>query len=213
MARRRLAPSVDSLDLDPPPGWSPSTLRQVLRRPAVYWAAAALLALSSVLIVQRVTADARSLQEVYGDTTTVLVTTEEVSPGTALAPVTEPQEIPLGLVPDNALLEVEPAQQATVTLTRGSIVTLPHVTGTAALAIDEAAVAIPRGPQTPPVAAGQAILVVINADPFIGVETQVIDAWVMSSTETQVITVVRRADLAATSVALQSGVVTVALTG
>ncbi len=213
MARRRLTSSIDTLDLDPPPTWSPSPLRRVLRRPVTYWVAAGLLALTSVLVIQEITADARSLQASYGDTTAVLVTTEPVAPGDELDTLTRFQEVPVGLVPDSALAEIEPGQTAAMPITRGSIVTAPQVVDSTRLAGHETAVAIPRGPLTPPLVPGQSVLIVINADPFVGVETQMIDAWVMSSGETQVIAVLGRADLTVASAALQSGVVTLALTG
>ncbi len=195
------------------PTWSAALLTRLLRRPAVYWSAVAALALTSVLVVNRYTADARTLRSAYGATTEVLVTTEPVQPGDLLAERSTRRDVPVGLVPDAVLENVGPDDRAMGPLTTGSILTAAAVSTAAGIGPDDAGVAMPVGPTTPPLAPGQQVLVVINADPLAGTDVHLVDGRVVEVTEERVVVAIARRDLAVTSAALGAGNVVVALRG
>lgn len=215
MARRRPPDPSDPLLLgtSPPPTWSAALLVRLLRRPAVYWSAVGVLALLSLVVIHRFTADARALRSAYGATTEVLVTTGPVEAGDRLAERSSVRQVPVGLVPDGALDSIGPEERSAATLTAGSVVTAAAVAPAAALGPDDAALAIPRGPTTPPAGPGQAVLVVVNADPLAGLEHRLVEARVVEADDERLVVAIGRGDLAVTSAALQAGDVVVALGG
>ncbi|MGI9621684.1 MAG: hypothetical protein ACR2PK_02510, partial [Acidimicrobiales bacterium] len=98
------------------------------------------------------------------------------------------------------------------TIARGSILTEAAIydPSQAAPATDRATVAIPNAATIPPVQPGAALLIVVNADPFSGLEPSVIGAIVTEVSEERIVVSVDLVDLPETAAALNDGSITIA---
>ena len=184
-----------------------------MRRPATYWVVAAALAVITAVGVNQLTAEARRLRAAYGATVDVTVVVEATGVGTPLRSVTALRPVPTGLVPDQAVTDLADDATAAVPLTAGTIVTRPHVAADAAIGADEAALAFPVGPATPPLAVGSSVTIVAASDPFAPSPTALIGGRVVDIGADQVLVAVHRTDLEAASSAITSGTATLALAG
>jgi hypothetical protein len=193
--------------------WSPGLIRRVLRRPAAYWALAAVLAIATGVSVNHVTTDAQRLRDAYGVTVPVVVLVQSVAPGALIAPHAQILDRPASLVPDGALANLDASPVAAGPMTSGTMVTEVNVARPGAVTSGEAALAVPRVPTTPPVGIGTTVIFIVNADPLVGLESQLIEGRVADVTEDQVLVSVARSDLAAASAALSTGTATLALAG
>lgn len=192
--------------------WSPSILRRLLRRPILYWILALSLAVATGLIVSAATVRARALESAFGERTSVVVTTSPISAGMPLTDVTQTRDFPLSLVPEGAVNEIDVDDVAAHTMTAGSVLTSADVSPRDSITTAQAAVAIPISPTTPPVHRGVHVLLVVNADPFSGLEPQLIPGTVSDITDQQVVVAISRSDLPTASAALSSGTATLAVT-
>lgn len=171
------------------------------------------LALGTAIAVNQLTAEARRLRDAYGATLDVAVVADDVEVGRRIADVAELRAVPIGVVPDGALVAIEDDAVAAVPLTAGTMVTRPHVRNGTALAADEAALALPVGPTTPVLSAGALVIILSAADPFAPGPTTQVSARVLEAGAAQVLVAVHLDDLPAATTAVASGTVTLALRG
>lgn len=205
------AATIAETDRASPARWAPSPVRLMLRRPRTYWTLAAVLALATGLATHRTLTEVQRRHDAWGPTTTALVTTRTVDPGTDLGAATESIPMPKRLVPSGALTDVPPGTVAAHVLPSGIVVTASAVAA-GAIEPDRAAIAVPRSASTPPLWPGARVAVVVNADPFSGLEPRLIDAVVVQVDDAQVVISVGRDDLIAATAAVQAGSVTLART-
>ncbi len=206
-----VSPQAGDPALTPPATWKPNGLVRVARKPVLYWALAALLAAVTALTVQRVVSDAEAAKALYGDTVEVFVTGDTVEPFAALSDVVQRQAVPLALVPDDAVLALSPGAVAGRSISPGAVLTFQDLAADTTLKPTEAALSVPVGQTTPPLSPGQAIVVVINADPFAGLDSAQLAARVYAVDTDRLTIAVNRNDLAALSTALASGSITIAI--
>jgi hypothetical protein len=192
--------------------WSPSALRRLLRRPILYWMLALSLALGTGLIVSAATARARALESAFGERTSVFVTTSRIRAGMPLTNATQTRDFPLSLVPEDAVNEVDVGDVAAHTITAGSVLTSADISTRGSITTAQVSIPVPISPTTPPVHPGAQVLLVVNADPFNGLEPQLIPGTVSDITDQQVVVAINRADLPTASAALSSGTATLAVT-
>ncbi len=188
-------------------------IRRALRRPTTYWALTAVLAAATAFGVHQLTAEARQLQAAYGATTPVVVVTEAVGPGLALAPYTAVVDRPRALVPREAVVTLEPGAVSANAMTVGQVVTALDIASPGAARPGEAILAVPRSLTTPPVGPGTPVVFIVNGDALLGLEATLIDGRVVDITEDQVLVSVARAELTAASAAINTGTATLALSG
>ncbi len=206
-----LSPHVGDPQVTNPTTWRPSGLVRLARKPVLYWTLAALLAAATGLTVQRIVSDAQTAKAGYGETVEVYVTASGVDASAPLGPVVQSRAVPLVLVPDDAVQALPLNATARRSISAGAVLTLQDVALDTDLAPTEAALAIPVGQTTPTVSPGQDILVVINADPFTGLEPAQLAGRVYSVSAEQLTIAIDRNDLAALSAALATGSITIAL--
>ena len=108
------------------------------------------------------------------DGASVLVTTAAFEPGEAVGEAVTDVTVPTGLVPDDALVVVDPRAVAARSVGVNEILTAADVATGAALAAGEAAVVIPAGPTLSAVVAGESVFVIVGADPFAGTDAAVV---------------------------------------
>lgn len=197
-------------DTTAPGSWSPSPLRRLLRQRAVYWSIALVLAVTAGLAVHREGAEARRVIERLGATTEVLVSDTDLAPGDPIAPLTTTVSFPVGLVPTNAVRVATDDATAGRRIAAGAVVTTLDLADPNGPGDAEAALAVASIASTPPLAPGDHAVLVVAADPFLGIEARMVDARVVSTSEERVIVAVATADLADVAAALQVGGVTVA---
>lgn len=197
-------------DAQEPPSWSPSPIRRLLRLRRVYWTIALVLAATAAVTVHRQTADARDLVRRLGTTVEVIRTEVELAPGDPIATAVVPVAVPAGLVPDDAVTEVPDGAVAGRRVAGGALLTTLDLTDAIAPRADEATIAVGSSAATPPVAPGDAVVLVLAADPFAGVAAQNVDARVVTHVDDRVVVAVNRHDLADVAAALQLGGLTVA---
>lgn len=195
-----------------PPRWSPNLATRLVRRPVLYWSLAAVLAAVTAITVDRTISAAEELRGAYGDTLEVVITTAPITSGEVLKGSTERRVFPIGLVPTDALNDLAEETTASRNISQGAVLTSQDINAGDDLHPDQAAVAIPLSPSTPPLSPGQGVLIVVNADPFVGVEPAQIPATVHAIDEERVTLVVARSELNVLSAALQAGSITIALT-
>lgn len=198
------------------------------RRPRLWWALVAVLALAVGTAVASAVERADAARRAWGTTVPVVVATEAIAPGDALsAAVLAVEKRPAALVPDSALRALPADRVAGAAIAAGEVVVAERLAGeglrgpAALLPPGTRAVAVPaeRG-LTPPVAVGDAVDVVValggsgedrgGAPPGF---TLVEAARVVAVSDEAVTIAVPRADTARVAVALGSGVVTLALLG
>ena len=116
-------------------------LRRLLaRRPWLYWAAVGALALMIGVLVAQATSRVEAAKESWGETRTVVAALVDIAPGDSLAGATGPRELPVPMVPNGAVTEIEPAATATQRLAAGEVVVMHDVapmSGPRALIPDE----------------------------------------------------------------------------
>lgn len=196
------------------PVWAPSLARRLARDPKTYWVLALALALLTAVTVHQVTSNARAAQSRYGETVDVLVARQTLAPGSDLEQGASLVPVPVGLVPETALMDLEDAAIATTIIPNGAIVTAGMVAGDAKqLVAGRVAVAVPLMPTTPPLSAAQNVLLVVNSDPFSGLQPQLIDAVVVEVTDDRVVVSLAPGDLLDAAAALSDGLVILALRG
>ena len=202
--------STPSDDVPERSSWSPSPLKRLLRRRGVYWTIAAALAITAGVVVHRQTAEARRLVDRLGTTTQVLVSDTDITPGEPIAPFTTTMSFPVGLVPASAVGDLPEQASAGRRVPAGAVVTTLDLADPAGPGASEAAVAVGSSTSTPPLAPGDPAVLVVAADPFIGLDSRLIDARVLSTTDDRLVVAVDIADLADVAAALQTGGITVA---
>lgn len=206
-----LSPGTGDPTVTGPTTWRPSGLVRVARKPVLYWALAALLAAATALTVYRVVTGAEAARASYGDTVEVFVTAAGIEPFTPLDPLVQRQAVPLALVPADAVYSLSPGAVAGRSVSPGAVLTLQDLATDTSLAPTEAAVSVPIGQTTPLLSPGQAIVVVINADPFAGLDSAQLAARVYAVDPERLTIAVSRNDLAALSAALATGSITIAI--
>lgn len=192
--------------------WAPSRLARVARSPGSYWILAALLAVVTATISYRLVAHADALQRSYGEAAEVLVTARAAIPGDVVDEATVLRAVPLALVPADAVSEVAPGATLARPISAGAVITSQDLSSSDQLLSDQAVIAIATNPTTPAVVAGQALLAIVHADPFSGLEPAVIEATVQHVDSERLSLVVARRDLVTLTSALQNGQVTIAVT-
>ncbi|MFV2038748.1 MAG: SAF domain-containing protein [Acidimicrobiales bacterium] len=185
---------------------------RLARRPALYWSVAALLATLTAGTVYQLVSTAEELKAAYGESVEVLVTTDPVARGQRLAPAVERRAVPVALVPVDAVDEVPGAAVAGRAISKGAVLTDQDVNRGEDLGADQAAIAVPLGPTTPSLSPGQHVLIVVNADPFVGLEPAQLPATVHAIDSERATLAGARSDLNVLSAALQSGSITIAST-
>ena len=190
--------------------WSPSPLKRLVRHRGVYWTIAATLAVTAGLTVHRQGADARQLADRLGTTTEVVVADAELAPGEPIAPFTTTRSFPVGLVPPSAILEIPDHASAGRRVPAGAVVTTFDLADPAGPGADEAVIAVGSTAATPPLAPNDPVVLVVAADPFVGLDSRLIDARVVSITEERIVVAVDLDDLADVATALRAGGITVA---
>lgn len=195
-----------------PPRWSPTLATRLVRRPVLYWSLAIVLAAATAITVDRTISVGEELRSAYGATVEVVVTTAPVTRGDVLQGSTERRAIPIGLAPADALNDLADDAIASRSISEGAVLTSQDINAADDLRPDQAAIAIPLSPSTPALTPGQHVLVVVNADPFVGVEPAQIPGVVHSIDEERATLAVARSDLVVLSAALQAGSITIALT-
>ena len=126
------------------------------RQPRVRWALTVVVALGAGGTVARTVDRAERAAEAWGTSVPVLVVTDDVAAGDALAQATEVMERPAAVVPDGALRELPDGARASQPVLRGEVLQRGHLAprGATALAArlpaGTRAVAIPAEPGTTP---------------------------------------------------------------
>ena len=194
------------------------------RRALVYWAATALLAgLTAVLVGALVTRAERAAAR-YGDARPVLVAVDDLAPGDLVTEAAVAVELrPAALVPEDALSERPEGRTALAPIAAGEAIVPERLapdglTGVAALLPEGTrALAVPTGPGTLRLALGDVVDVLVTADPGL-VEgtagmgrTVASGATVVDVTEDTATVAVAQADAPAVAAALTQGTVTLAL--
>jgi hypothetical protein len=106
-------------------------VRRVLaRRPWLYWAGVAGLAVLAGATVSHAASGIDDAKAAWGESRAVLVAVDDVEPGRALASVTERRELPAPLVPADAASTIEPGAIAMQRIGRGEVV-MAHDVGAA----------------------------------------------------------------------------------
>lgn len=193
-----------------PSSWSPSPLKRLLRHRGVYWTIAATLALAAGVAVHRHDTEARQVVERLGATTEVLVADIELAPGDPIAPLTSVIAAPVGLVPGSALGAVPDEATAGRRIPAGAVVTTMDLADPAEPGPDEATIAVAATGSTPPLTPGDGALLVVAADPFLGLEGRLVDARVISVVDERLVVAVGIGDLDDVAAALRAGGITVA---
>jgi hypothetical protein len=129
-----------------------------------------------------------------------------------LTNATQTRDFPLSLVPEDAVNEVDVGDVAAHTITAGSVLTSADISTRGSITTAQVSIPVPISPTTPPVHPGAQVLLVVNADPFNGLEPQLIPGTVSDITDQQVVVAINRADLPTASAALSSGTATLAVT-
>jgi Flp pilus assembly protein CpaB len=208
----------------PGPVWLPHPLVRVLRQPAIYWGAAAILTALTFYVVTDLSSDARATLAAYGPRERVLVVTAPVGPGDPLAPDNvEWREVPVGLIPTGAVRDVPADAAARIELFPGEVVVEPRLAGggsgiAALLPKGTTAMALPVGAGLPPVVVGDLVDVIASfivapedgSGPSFAVAS---GASVVHIGERAVSVAVAQDESAAVAYALAHGIVTLALIG
>ncbi len=148
--------------------WQPSVVRRLLRRPAVWWGTAALLALATAAASHGLLADASSQREAWARRHVVVVTTTAIEPGTQLSSANSATvELPAVALPDRFLTDLVPGATAAARLERGEIVHPARLLGGGAVDDDRVAVAVPTGDLDGLLATGDVVDVWASADPYL----------------------------------------------
>ncbi len=192
----------------PRPGWRPGRLRLLARNPVVYWVVALAAASWCAVLV------AAAVPTPPPDPQTVWITDRDVAAGSPLRTALRQIHAPGALVPDRVLVALPGDARSARPIGAHEIVTLDDVAGASTLASEEAAVAVPTGPTTPPTTVGTTVVLVLHPDPFgIGPAgpATIVSGRVLATTDDQVLVAVARTDLIAVSAALQFGSASVAL--
>jgi len=199
-----------------PQHWEPSLWRRLLRRRAVVWGVAGVLALTSGAIVAGTTADAARLRDSFGTTSDVLVVSRTVTAGAELAGAVDRRTLPLAAIPDDAVEDLDDLGVSTTAagpISAGAVLTVQDLSGRGGLGPGEAAVAIPRDATVPTAAPGSAVWVVVAADPYTGIESGLVAGRILSTADDRVTVVVPVADLTRVSAAIGAGAAGLALRG
>lgn len=194
--------------------WRPPILVRVLRRRAVYWGLVAALAMLVGFGVHGLQQRGAALVAGYGAQRAVVVATQDIPAGQPLQGKVQQRLYPLALVPGSALAEVSADAVASVELFAGDVVTSHRVRAAGddgLVPLDHVAVAIPRSPITPPAATGDAVVLVVRADPLALGEPSFVDGTVVTDSVDQVVVSVPHAQLAVVSAGLSVGDVALAL--
>jgi len=179
----------------------------------------AALLLVTTSTVYRTVADANQHKAAYGQTIAVAVAQTDAQPGDKVGQRARLVELPRALVPTGAVTAAafDDAQNTNAGFRRplrsGAVLTDLNI-GAAPVTVDDAAVvAVPIGPATPPLVAGQQVVVVLHQDAFSGQEGRLVDAVTYGVSDTQVLLAVPMADLQHVSAAVGANGVTLALAG
>lgn len=176
----------------------------------MYWTIALVLAVTAGVTVHRQGADARQLVDRLGSTTQVLISEAELAPGDPIAPLTRVAAMPVGLAPASALGELPVDAAAGRRIPAGAVLTALDLAQPTEAAAGEAAIAVASTQATPPLAPGDAAVLVVAADPFVGLEARMIDARVVSIVDERLVVAVDVDDLTDIAAAVRAGGITVA---
>ena len=142
----------------------PATTWRRRRTAILWWTATAVLSCVTVVSIQGAAAEAAARQRAWGDTEVVPVVRRPVAAGQVIeAADIERRTMPAGLVPDGAIAGDPVGQAARVALWPGEVVLAERLAraglrGVAALVPEGArAMAVPRGPGTPPLSVGDRV--------------------------------------------------------
>ncbi|MGH9185087.1 MAG: Flp pilus assembly protein CpaB [Acidimicrobiales bacterium] len=199
-------------------------LRGMAERPALWWSVAGLLALTTAGLVLAAYAQADAARRQWGDTRAVVVATVPLSAGQVIeAGAVERQELPVGLVPDDALIEVPVGRTATAPIVAGEVLVAARVApsgvhGPAALVPPGwRAVAVPVGLGSPALVVGDRVDVLATflteaseSPPTFPVAEE---ALVVDTGDDAITVAVPAEEVARLAFALTSGTVTLALRG
>lgn len=98
-------------------------LRRLLaRRPWLYWAVVAALALLAGGLVAQAAARVEAAKEAWGTTRAVVVAVVDIGPGDSLADATEVRRLPAPLVPVDGVEELDPAATARQRIATGEMI-------------------------------------------------------------------------------------------
>lgn len=191
--------------------WAPRPGVRFLRRPVGHWTVVLLLAVITAVVAHQVFADASRARHAWGATRPVATTTEPVEPGESLGGATAIRELPLAVLPADALGELPDDAVASRSISAGAIVTVHDLAGEQAIGSEELVVAVPVGATTPPTNAGAAVSIIVHPDPFAGHDGDQLAARVVGTTEDQVLVAVPWESAQLLASALAGGGVTIAL--
>lgn len=179
----------------------------IARYRVAYWVVAVVAALSAALWVHGLEMRAGRAEAAWAGTRSVVRIVETVSPGRVLDDAsTETIEVPVALVPEDALDTIEPGTVARIVLTPGAVVRAAAVIAPdALLPATHRGVAIPLAGQTPPLHVGGLVDLVGDT----GLLTS--DAAVVSLDEDQAVIAVPASEVATVTTAVRHGAVTIVL--
>lgn len=202
--------------------WGGSRLGRLARRPWFYWLVAAALSLTTAWLASDLVADAQRAREQWGDQRQVLVARRMIEPGQTLTPAdVEPRQLPIAAVPPGAVETLAPDATTVSAILPGEVVLAPRLSGSGEAALipaGTAAVAVAAGAGSPPLEPGDRVQLWATLDPFAvggdaAREPVARHAVVLQVSDGHALVAVDDADLAATTLALAQGALTVVLTG
>ena len=127
------------------------------RRSAWQWAVTVALAVLAAGTVRVAVADTEAARRHWGDTVPVLVTSSAVEAGASITSQTSIRRLPLGAVPEGALVTLPPEARARVDLPASTVLTPELLTHPDADLIDRAVVGIARSDSTPRLDSGDVV--------------------------------------------------------
>ncbi len=198
--------------------WQPSVLRRLLRRPAVWWSAAALLAVATATVSHGLLAEASSQRESWAQLHAVVVTTTAIEPGNQLTSANVATiELPAVALPDRFLTAIVPGATAAARLERGEIVHPARLLGGASIGDDRVAVAVPAGDLDGLLTTGDVVDVWASVDAYLvepgaaGGRRIVSAAAVIDSVDGVALLAVDRREVAAVAASVPTAAITLAI--
>lgn len=202
--------------------WRPSVAVRTLRRPLVWWAMVAALALFTAGTINATLSEARAERDRWGSTQTVAIVSRAVPAGDPLASGIEWRDVPRATVPADAVDELSPDATARVALFPGEIVLRARVAGPGSdglagrLPPETSALAVPVAVGTPPLAIGDVVDVHATPRGFVGASattTVARRAIVVVVDDASITLAVADDDVGATAAALSGSDLAIALVG
>ncbi|MDH3753543.1 MAG: hypothetical protein OEU32_06680 [Acidimicrobiia bacterium] len=194
-------------------------------RPALWWLAALVLAATTTFVIDDLLDDAERARAAWTDRQDALVATTTIAIHDPIGSHnTERRELPAGMIPEEAIVDLVPGSSATSAVYPGEVLVDERVLepgeGPAgnALATDTSAVAIPLGAVADLVGPGDRVDIWVSFEPFLVPDqepTRVVarSAVIVETVDDIALVAVRDEDIAATTGAISHGIVTVAIVG